>query len=151
MKKDYDEYISNKLKQNGILDDTDPVAWFALDDYDRSSIIDLNYRHGQISTKFFDNTNSSILAVDLGNMFSSNYYALIMSRIILICSILDSLVIQAQGHLAARNYADYERKFVNTTIKSSVYSHENMLLLNICYSSSITRKKLFSSVKNRLS
>jgi hypothetical protein len=48
-KVDYDEYVTSKLKRNGLLDNTDPAAWFALEDPDRSSVIDLNCRYKLLS------------------------------------------------------------------------------------------------------
>ncbi|KAL9545002.1 hypothetical protein MBANPS3_007350 [Mucor bainieri] len=46
-KHDYDQYIANKLHKNGMLEDTDPVAWFNLAN-DRTNVIDLDFR----STKY---------------------------------------------------------------------------------------------------
>ncbi|GAN06827.1 hypothetical protein MAM1_0137c06317 [Mucor ambiguus] len=42
-KHDYDQYIANKLHKNGMLEDTDPVAWFNLTN-DRTNVIDLDFR-----------------------------------------------------------------------------------------------------------
>ncbi|KAL7315763.1 hypothetical protein PS15m_004942 [Mucor circinelloides] len=42
-KHDYDQYIANKLHTNGMLEDTDPVAWFSLND-DRTNVINLEFR-----------------------------------------------------------------------------------------------------------
>lgn len=42
-KHDYDQYIANKLHKNGMLEDTDPVAWFSLND-DRTNVINLEFR-----------------------------------------------------------------------------------------------------------
>ncbi|KAK4514772.1 i-AAA protease yme1 [Mucor velutinosus] len=42
-KDDYDQYIANKLHKNGMLEDTDPVAWFSLTN-DRTNVIDLDFR-----------------------------------------------------------------------------------------------------------
>ncbi|KAI8984751.1 hypothetical protein BDF20DRAFT_861568 [Mycotypha africana] len=44
-KSDYDAYIENKLaKNNGILEDTDPAAWFSLSNSNRTNILDVDYR-----------------------------------------------------------------------------------------------------------
>ncbi|CEP19971.1 hypothetical protein [Parasitella parasitica] len=40
---DYHQYMSSKLHKDGVLEDTDPVAWFSLTE-DRTSVIDLDFR-----------------------------------------------------------------------------------------------------------
>ncbi|KAI8646820.1 hypothetical protein BD408DRAFT_428515 [Parasitella parasitica] len=42
-KHDYHQYMLSKLHKNGVLEDTDPVAWFSLTE-DRTSVVDLDFR-----------------------------------------------------------------------------------------------------------